>query len=51
MKELEELQKESELPLEELIKSLPQEVLEKPASIQDETDNQTPPKSKESKVN
>ncbi len=31
--EIEKLQKESELPLEELLKALPKEVLEKPASI------------------
>lgn len=33
--ELEELQRQSEMPLEDLLKSLPPEVLEKPAEIKE----------------
>ena len=33
MREIEALQKESELPIEELLGTLPSEILEKPASI------------------
>lgn len=32
------LQKESEVPLDELLESLPKEILEKPASLHSETD-------------
>ena len=31
--EIEELEKEGEIPIEELLKSLPKEVIEKPASL------------------
>ncbi|KAH3876857.1 hypothetical protein DPMN_000708 [Dreissena polymorpha] len=40
MDEVAALQKESELPIEELIDSLPKEILEQPASIHSESEDE-----------
>lgn len=39
--EIDALQKESEMPLEELLKSLPAEVLEKPASLEEQKEEES----------